>query len=363
MIYKKGRYHMVKFKWQGKVIRKSTRATSLKNARSIEAQIKAELAKSNFGILEAKSKQTLSEFLTKDFVPFTEGKFKDKKKTLDYYLYGVKSMLSSDLSKMKLDEITDQQAAQYAARNSHLTPSTINCGLRTLRRALNLAEEWGKLDRSPKIRLAKGERQRERVLRDDEAIRYLEACPQPWRDVATIILGTAMRPGEIFPLRWEDVAFNGNKGLVRLTEGKSKAARRALPMMPVVYRVLKSRYEEQNSPRKGWVFPANSRSGHVGQGTTKKQHATALRKSKVKRFEPYCLRHTALTNLADSGCDTYTLARIAGHSNISMTQRYCHPQADAIERAFTQMTSVGKGVTEGGHLKKLPHNKSKKIST
>jgi site-specific recombinase XerD len=60
-----------------------------------------------------------------------------------------------------------------------------------------------------------------------------------------------------------------------------------------------------------------------------------------KGFEPYCLRHSALTMLAESGCDAFTLARIAGHSSITITQRYCHPQADAIERAF--------GKFSGGH--------------
>ena len=60
-----------------------------------------------------------------------------------------------------------------------------------------------------------------------------------------------------------------------------------------------------------------------------------------KRFEIYCLRHSALTMLAESGCDAFTLARIAGHSSITITQRYCHPQADAIERAF--------GNLSGGH--------------
>jgi hypothetical protein len=49
--------------------------------------------------------------------------------------------------------------------------------LRTLRRALTLAEEWGKLDRAPKITLAKGEHQRDRVLTERETNNYLSACP------------------------------------------------------------------------------------------------------------------------------------------------------------------------------------------
>jgi hypothetical protein len=54
----------------------------------------------------------------------------------------------------------------------------------------------------------------------------------------------------------------------------------------------------------------------------------------VRNFQPYVLRHTALTNLAKYGADAYTLARIAGHSSIVITMRYVHPQADSIERAF-----------------------------
>lgn len=57
----------------------------------------------------------------------------------------------------------------------------------------------------------------------------------------------------------------------------------------------------------------------------------------VKRFPPYTMMHTALTRLAEAGCDAFTLARIAGHSSITITQRYCHPQADAIERAFAKL--------------------------
>jgi hypothetical protein len=47
-----------------------------------------------------------------------------------------------------------------------------------------------------------------------------------------------------------------------------------------------------------------------------------------------------LTNLAAAGWDAFTLARIAGHSSITITQRYCHPQADAIEQAFIKVGRV-----------------------
>jgi integrase len=143
-----------------------------------------------------------------------------------------------------------------------------------------------------------------------------------------------MRPGEVFTLRWERVLLNAVRPLRHVAEGKSKAARRILPLLPIVHSVLQQRREEQGKPEEGWVFPSNSKQGHLNGDTSKDQHALALRRSNVKPFEPYVLRHTALTRLAESGCDVFTLARIAGHSSITITQRYVHPKKDAVERAF-----------------------------
>jgi hypothetical protein len=44
--------------------------------------------------------------------------------------------------------------------------------------------------------------------------------------------------------------------------------------------------------------------------------------------------------------------RIAGYSSIAITQRYCHLQADAIERAFQRMARIQEVVTDGGHREK-----------
>lgn len=79
------------------------------------------------------------------------------------------------------------------------------------------------------------------------------------------------------------------------------------------------------------------------------RHAEAIQAG-VKPFELYCLRHTALSRFAESGCDAFTLARMAEHSSITITQRYCHPQADAIERAFGNLS----GGHKIGHSPELP---------
>src|ERR1035437_7610926 len=156
-----------------------------------------------------------------------------------------------------------------------------------------------------------------------------------------IILEEGFRPGEVFALQWPHVSFE--QMAIAIVSGKSKAARRILPMTPRVHGLLLSRYESAGKPAAGFVFPSASKSGHLEQDTTKDHHAKALEDSKVTAFVPYVLRHTALTRLGErAGGDIFVLARIAGHSTISVTQRYIHPQADAISRVFAaQLPGVG----------------------
>jgi integrase len=157
---------------------------------------------------------------------------------------------------------------------------------------------------------------------------------QPWKDAAILMLGTGMRPGEVLSLRWENILIGEENGLIQITMGKSKAAKRVLPMVPLVRSALEARRQAADLPTEGRVFHSDgSNVGHVV--TVKGFHARALKtvnteaKEKklqpLKSFEPYIMRHTALTRLGESGCDPSTLARIAGHSSITIRQRYVHP--------------------------------------
>ena len=103
----------------------------------------------------------LRDFLTSEFLPFVRARHATKKKTVAYYDYGARSLAESDLGTVRLDAISSQHAAAYASKNGHVTASTVNCALRTLRHALNLAVEWGKLQSAPRVPLMKGERQRD----------------------------------------------------------------------------------------------------------------------------------------------------------------------------------------------------------
>ena len=72
-----------------------------------------------------------------------------------------------------------------------------------------------------------------------------------------------MRPGEVHKMRWENIDLRKDKGTIRFLEGKSKAARKMFPMIPIVYETLKKRHAGCAYPVEGWVFPAKTKSGHT----------------------------------------------------------------------------------------------------
>jgi len=328
MIYKRGRFYSVKFKYRGRLVRKSTKAMDARTARTLENEIRSRLARGDYGLVE-RERWVLKAFLQKKFLPFY---IHAKPATRKYYERGIIMILDAGLGAEWLDQITTFTATKIETTFAALSPSTINCPLRTLRRAVKLAEDWNLLNHAPKIRLSLGEHPRERVLTEEEIGCYLACCAQPWLDIATIMLETGMRPGEVFALRTEDFQLRDGTFLIRT--GKSRASRRYLPITPAMESVILRR----QTP--GFLFPADNKDGHINRDTVKKLHYAALVESAVKPFPPYILRHTALTRLA-LRTDAFTLAKIAGHSSVIMTNRYVHPELQAIREAL--------GVTDGGH--------------
>jgi hypothetical protein len=108
-------------------------------------------------------------------------------------------------------------------------------------------------------------------------------------------------------------------------------------MSPVLKFVLEARWERVGKPAEGWLWPAQTKTGHADVSTFKLRHKTAIKDSKVRPFVVYSARHTFLSRLGKSGCDAWTLARIAGHSNISISMRYVHPSSEAVHKAMTNL--------------------------
>jgi integrase len=56
------------------------------------------------------------------------------------------------------------------------------------------------------------------------------------------------------------------------------------------------------------------------------------------------LRHTGLTWMADAGVPVHVLRLIAGHGDLSTTQRYLHPDSQSVTAAGTALSSYLSGL-------------------
>jgi integrase len=362
-IYKRGEVYWYKFMWKSELVRESTKQGNDKVARQMEAAHRTSLAKGEVGIREKKKAPNFSEFAEKQFLPWAESTFSAKRKTWLYYRNGVRRLKGyASLALSLLDDARlGEKASGYVANRQAkgLQVSSINRELQVLRRLLHLAVEWGFVDQVPKIKMLSGEQHREFVLSQEEEAKYLAAAPEPLASIAAVLADTGMRPEECYRLQWEYITWvNGRHGSLFVTHGKTAAARRSLPMTPRVRALLETRWKAQGKPAEGYVWPAPSKSSHVEPSSLKKQHAKALRLSKVRPFVLYSLRHTFLTRLGASGCNVWTLARIAGHSSIAISARYVHPSEDAVLTAMSKLHGHNSGHTEEMQPEAQPSEKT-----
>lgn len=344
---------------------------------------------------------TLHNYLTNTFLPDEREKAELKGKTNAYYAGGVSYVLAdTELPNLRLDDVTSEHIERFVSRlrgrktrrGVNFSPSAINMPLRTLRHALRRAKKKGLIKFVPEVSLER-EPKRRRSVADDLFFAYLDLCGHlwsDWHDLAIVLRFQGVRPwSEAAPLRWQNVHLAGdNPYIAVMPEGedtlKTESSERKLALHPAAFEVLARRHKQQKYPERGFVWPAGTKSGHV-EGhrcahtralrllraaheafertgidaaaqvltptlTAKEarafvaRHAVVLKRG-VDSFRPYDLRHTALTDLATTvKADVFTLARIAGHTKITMTQHYVNPQQEAINDAFAKF----------GKLKPLP---------
>ena len=70
-------------------------------------------------------------------------------------------------------------------------------------------------------------------------------------------------------------------------------------------------------------------------------------------FVIHSLRHTMLTRLGEAGTDAFTIKRIAGHSSITISERYVHPTPEGLERAFDRLEAFNREASGASVLEDL----------
>ncbi len=333
-----------RFMHRGTLIRRSTRQSNYRTALAMEAKHRTARAMGEAGLGEKAPCPSLGRFLLERIRPWAA---KQASTTSRWFRSGINPLLAYNTIKNRpLDEITSESIADYRAHRESegRAVGTINRELRVLRRCLHLAVEWSLVAQSPKVKMAGAEVRRERVVEEHELARYL-ACASPLlADVAVVLNETGLRPDECHRLEWQDIDFRHNRLLVR--RGKTRAARRTLPLTQNVRSVLETRWRLAESPEIGYVFSSDTKTGHINHSTLKRQHRGALAASGVRTFMLYSLRHSFATKIAPH-VDAWTLCKIMGWASLSVAMTYVHPDEKQVLKVFSghEFGHVARGET------------------
>ena len=98
------------------------------------------------------------------------------------------------------------------------------------------------------------------------------------------------------------------------------------------------REREMTQDRDGWLFPSpNSASGHVDR--MKKAFRRCVVRAGLDPSEviPHTMRHTAITNMAETGADVRTIQEFSGHQSFEMVMRYTHAREQHVDNAVEKM--------------------------
>ena len=58
------------------------------------------------------------------------------------------------------------------------------------------------------------------------------------------------------------------------------------------------------------------------------------------------MRHTFLTRFGKAGADAFTIKKVAGHSSVTISERYIHPTPEGQERAFERFANLNQEAVE-----------------
>jgi len=195
---------------------------------------------------------------------------------------------------------------------------------------------WSKetgIDRNPadQVEVTRPDDQRDRYLSEDELRNLKLALDEKMyqkgtkainktfcrlRLIVLIAVTTGMRVAEVFGLRWSDVMYG--EGLLAVRAKLKGGKMRYVPMLPELAGELR-RYPAVIGEDR--IFPPKQ--GAVsGRQRVEGSFEDLLERAGIEDFRFHDLRHTFASWYMMNGGDLYELAKILGHSNIKMTERY-----------------------------------------
>ena len=225
-----------------------------------------------------------------------------------------------------------------------LVKKTINNHLVIISKFLRLANEYGKLDKVPKIPMFPQKDRFKPVKKDEfldfaEAERFIAAARHDDAPIITLALKTGMRIGEIRALEWSSVDLVAGKLIVRhafwdVLGPPKNGLTREIPLSGKARAALGAA-KHLKGP---YVF-----CNPDGSPLSYTQCLTFLERTErraglaVQKIRWHKLRHTFASHLVMKGEPLKVVQELLGHADLSMSLRYAHLSPAVRESAVERL--------------------------
>jgi integrase len=177
---------------------------------------------------------------------------------------------------------------------------------------------------------------------------------EPVKVMVMVAAATALRRSEIRGLKWRDLDLDGywihlKRGLVRkdqLSNLKTEASRRGLPMLPELANVLREWRKNTPYPAdEDWVFASPFTEGerpYWPESAMVDYVRPAAKKAKItKHVNWHAFRHSLGTIMKAKGEDVKTIQELLRHANSRITlDVYTHGDTNAKRNALSNVTGL-----------------------
>ena len=329
----------MKFFFDGELVQQSTKVTNKRDAQTVESAYRTQLALGKIGI-EPKREAPTFENAVDDFLLWSKVKHQESV-TYNRYYFACKT-LKTFFGRIKVNKIETKDVEKFITWRSGqmsrktkepISRDTVNREVLTLKNICNRLVDAQILQTNPARAIKKLPENETtfHVITKDEERRYLLACPPLLQDVATIMLETGMRCGEVYRVRRSEVNLENN--YLQITKGKTKSSIRRVYLSDKARRIIESR---MNNFKGENLFPKRDIDFSAPTGSLDHQHAKVMAELNFN-FRIYDCRHTYATRAVEKGINLVLVAALLGHASLRMVMRYAHPSENEKRDAVIMM--------------------------
>jgi integrase len=279
-----------------------------------------------------------AEFALDEYLPHA----KATKKSADMDESRLKLYLIPRFGQYRLDDLPTQEIQRmHNQLKETLAPATANRILCLVHHMLELAIQWGHLEKNPADGIKKHpeNNERQRYLSKDELRRVQEALEKLSNPVAAayfrFLLLTGARKNEATFATWEHIDLEEGRWWIPETKaGKGRWVILNEPARALLKTV-------RSVPGNPYVFPGKVTGRPFGnaQDTFEKLKQLAGITDDLRIHD---LRHTYASIAINQGATLYEVQHLLGHSNSQTTQRYAHMAEDTLRKVSGKVgESVG----------------------